>query len=329
MKLHEAMVEVLRRHGGGWVDRDQIAKEIAAEALFVRPSDGLPPPSDQLRLRARSKAYSHLFVCSDTECTRIRLRDGSREGTVGAARAPVKRPGSAAHGKRVVGGESTSSRIGARAAALARLLALAGRAVGTPGFDRPNSRSLPGTMRAEVLDTYRRLGGVQADPLLSPGSWDMGCDGIAIELDEDLHFNRYRGVTLAGSVYESLPNFPLERYRRMCRVHEDQCLMKGRGQARWTSPSTERQFGSPAPRGVLSGNGAPRWKQRALYDFMKDLAPLAGLGTVSRIAVWDVVHVNGSVILIDSLLRAAPDKGAARAVCGLVDSRAGRDARHA
>lgn len=72
MTLHEAMVEVLRRRGGGWMDRDELAHIIAGEGLYTRPSDGKPAPSDQLRLRARK--YGDLFEGSDTTCTRIRLR---------------------------------------------------------------------------------------------------------------------------------------------------------------------------------------------------------------------------------------------------------------
>lgn len=71
------MVEVLRSHGGGWMARDEIAREIACRDLFRRPSDGQPPPSDQIRLRARKPEYQHLFECSDTACTRIRLRSST------------------------------------------------------------------------------------------------------------------------------------------------------------------------------------------------------------------------------------------------------------
>ncbi|MEJ7567436.1 MAG: hypothetical protein WKF41_04140 [Gaiellaceae bacterium] len=74
MTLHEAMVEVLREDGGGWMARDAIAREIASRDLFRRPSDGQHPPRDQLRLRARKPEYQHLFECSDVQCTRIRLR---------------------------------------------------------------------------------------------------------------------------------------------------------------------------------------------------------------------------------------------------------------
>ena len=42
--LHEAIVDVLLRHGGGWMNRDEIATEIARRNLYRR-ADGAPPPS--------------------------------------------------------------------------------------------------------------------------------------------------------------------------------------------------------------------------------------------------------------------------------------------
>lgn len=72
LTLHEAIVVILRRHGGGWMSRDDMARGIAADKLVLRPSDGQPPLSDQLRLRARK--YQDLLECSDTACTNIRLR---------------------------------------------------------------------------------------------------------------------------------------------------------------------------------------------------------------------------------------------------------------
>lgn len=75
MKLHDAMIEVLRCNGGDWMDRDQIAQEIASGNLYVR-RDGLPPSSDQLRLRARHTTYAAYFECSDKAGTQIRLRPG-------------------------------------------------------------------------------------------------------------------------------------------------------------------------------------------------------------------------------------------------------------
>jgi hypothetical protein len=80
------MVEVLRSQGGNWMTRDEIAREIARRDLFRRPSDGRHPPSDQLRLRARQ--YQHLFECSDTRCSRIRLRLGGQPLAAQPAEVP-------------------------------------------------------------------------------------------------------------------------------------------------------------------------------------------------------------------------------------------------
>lgn len=173
------------------------------------------------------------------------------------------------------------------------------------------------------MTTYRALGGVLGEPVFRPGAWDIGCDGFAVELDEDLHFNRYRAITLEHNIYTALPHFPLDLYRSLCDAHEDDCLSKGRGQARWTSGSTEHQFGTAGARGALDGAGAPRWKQRALYDFMKDLAPLVGLGAVARVSVWEVVSVGGTEVSVDTLLREGPGAAGAAALADLVAARAG------
>jgi hypothetical protein len=48
-------------------------------------------------------------------------------------------------------------------------------------------------------------------------------------------------------------------------------------------------FGVPSRAGQLDGAGAPRWKQRALYDAIKDLASLAASLRVVRVSVYDRV----------------------------------------
>ena len=86
MKLHEAILEVLHAHGG-WMDRDEIAREVATRDLYRR-GDGCHPPSDQIRLRVHSRSYAHLFECSDPRCSRIRLRMGLPEDETHASVAP-------------------------------------------------------------------------------------------------------------------------------------------------------------------------------------------------------------------------------------------------
>lgn len=139
-------------------------------------------------------------------------------------------------------------------------------------------------MRTEVIDLYRRFGGVVGSPTLRPGPWDLPYEGLVIELDEDLHFNRYRAFTLEAPFALDLP-WTID-YRGYAAKHENR---SGTGGKRWTNPSAERMFGAADDHWVFDGNGAPRWKQRALYDAMKDAAAASGMVRLSRISVYDTV----------------------------------------
>ena len=79
-------------------------------------------------------------------------------------------------------------------------------------------------LRFEIEDVYRRLGGNLPSLPLNLRPWDMELDGIAVELDEFLHFNRFRGMTLESAIYDCLPRFPLIAYECYCPEHEDECL---------------------------------------------------------------------------------------------------------
>ena len=58
------------------------------------------------------------------------------------------------------------------------------------------------------MHVYRELGGVLDKFPARLGQWDINVDGIAVELDEELHFNRYRTLTLNSSIFGNL-NFSL------------------------------------------------------------------------------------------------------------------------
>ena len=134
-------------------------------------------------------------------------------------------------------------------------------------------------MKDELMELYRRFGGQDEVPTLRPGPWDLVLEGRLVVLaDEELHFNRYRALTLSVSWSTDLPwRAP---YLGYCGQHEDECLSAGSWGKRWTNPSCERMFGTSDHVGELDGAGAPRWKQRALYDAMKDIAPTIHLDSV-------------------------------------------------
>jgi hypothetical protein len=152
----------------------------------------------------------------------------------------------------------------------------------------PRIEDLDSSLASRVLALYKTLGGQLAFPSLRPGPWDLSMDGLLIELDEELHFNRYRAMALAEVWADPLPW--AEAYRDMSRAREPECHRAGQWGQRWTSSGSERLFGRGAPPGDLAApGGAPRWKQRALYDAMKDAVALTGKLTVARLSVYDVV----------------------------------------
>jgi hypothetical protein len=87
------------------------------------------------------------------------------------------------------------------------------------------------------------------------------------------------------------------------------------------SADRHRLFGRADPDGVFGGYGAPRWKQRALYDAMKDAAAAVGQVRLARISIYDTVE---DVVLNDVLYRRA--HVSADAIADLVNQRtAGAD----
>jgi hypothetical protein len=48
-------------------------------------------------------------------------------------------------------------------------------------------------LAGEALNLYRRLGGIHDVPPVHPGAWNIACGDLVIEVDEERHFNRYRG----------------------------------------------------------------------------------------------------------------------------------------
>lgn len=139
--------------------------------------------------------------------------------------------------------------------------------------------------REDVLRIHTLLGGLSENPVLRPGSWDLWTvDGVAIELDEEFHFTRYRALTLQQPTLQDLPW--TATHLAHCAAHE---AAAARGGGRWTSDSTEKMFGPSDPVGQFGERGSARAKQRALYDAMKDIAAATGVVRLARISIYDRV----------------------------------------
>ena len=168
----------------------------------------------------------------------------------------------------------------------------------------PTATSLSASALDETLrEMYQWLGGRQQNLPPRRGRWDVEFGGMAIELDEERHFNRYRLLTLDHAVYERSSAFPRDEYRSYCRGREPECLRAGRWGRYWTTPSAEAHFGPSDAEGVLGRHGSACWRQRAYYDFMKDMASLVLPVGVCRLSVWDSVEVAGQPSLLGFVLR--------------------------
>jgi hypothetical protein len=203
---------------------------------------------------------------------------------------------------------------GKRAAALEVLLSRAGykTAHSRPCAPRAKEFSPESSQRVDAI--YRALGGTNANASLRPGRWDLAFEGgLVVELDEELHFNRYRRSTFEQSWTRPMPW--RDDYLRFTLEYEPACLAAGRWGKRWTNSSCERLFGKADPPGAFLPVGAPRWKQRALYDAMKDIWALEGQHfQLARLATVDVIAV---IRLGDALEgRAVVDLDALRELVG-------------
>ena len=157
----------------------------------------------------------------------------------------------------------------------------------------------------EVFRTYKRLGGILNHLPLSFGKWDICLNGFIVELDEEQHFNRYRTITLDSYIYHLENGFDIFAYKKYCLDNELCCLAKSSWGKYWTSPSTEKQFGLPGPKGDLNGNGSPRWKQRAFYDYLRDLYSMIYKIPLLRISVYDKIHIKKQLKVVGSILSEA------------------------
>jgi hypothetical protein len=181
-------------------------------------------------------------------------------------------------------------RTGQRAGVLKAIFVAAGLKQGGDLPNPPRLQDMDADVREQVLDMYRSLGGAESFPHLRPGAWDMAlADGRVVELDEELHFNRYRAATFRDLPLRSLPW--CFAYETQCVAREPDCLRAGRWGKRWVNDSAAAMFGPAAEPGDLSApSGAPRWKQRALYDAMKDMSTMqAPARSLIRLSVHDVI----------------------------------------
>lgn len=146
----------------------------------------------------------------------------------------------------------------------------------------------------EVERIYSALGGTSEQVPLNYGTWDISLKDFCIELDEERHFNRYRFETLASSVYKDYSFFSVSNYREYCLKNEGRCLKSASWGNNWKTNSSDKLFIVSGDNGDLSKNGSSRWRQRAFYDFVKDLTSVVRKVPVLRVSIYD--NYNGNTV---------------------------------
>lgn len=154
----------------------------------------------------------------------------------------------------------------------------------------------------DVNRTWKRLGGLPSEIPLKFGNWDIVLKDFIVELDEEQHFNRYRKITLDSSIYNLNCGFNLTEYINYCSQYEIDCLKKSNWGKYWTNPSSEKQFGNPGKNGNLEALGSPRWKQRAFFDYIRDVCGIFYKIPVVRISIYDKIFIDGWPMTISNLL---------------------------
>jgi len=194
--------------------------------------------------------------------------------------------------------------VGDRQRVFAKLLA---NCDGTAADIRPPKPTISDIRKAgfyeEALTVYKRLGGIMGEFPCNVGKYDFVTGDFICELDEEAHFNRYRSVTLESPIYLKNKYLDSESYRHYCQQYEAFAIQHRSGGGFWTNASTEKQFGKANTNRDLTGNGSPRWKQRAFYDFLKDLVPfLFGIPLV-RVSIYDSLTVrDGGTTTVNDIL---------------------------
>ena len=158
---------------------------------------------------------------------------------------------------------------------------------------------------SEVESMYKELGGILGEPPLTFGSWDISTPEFILELDEENHFNRYRLQTLNSNVYQMINGFHLDEYMRFCTLYESGCRKHG---GFWKNNSSEKLFVKSDDNGCLDGAGSSRWRQRAFYDFLRDVTGLIMEIPVIRLSiyqtfkgrkVYDIIESKDKAMILD------------------------------
>ena len=147
------------------------------------------------------------------------------------------------------------------------------------------------------------LSGKGTFPLFEKVPVDFKFGRTLILWDEELVFNRYRGITFKSELYEEFQFTFLEGHKRLCRTYEKEALKAGMQQRIWEgSPLATRLFGQPSEPGDFHGVGATGWKLLAYNHLQVDLLTRIHGYKLIRLSPYETIMTGGSLKRLDQLL---------------------------
>ena len=147
------------------------------------------------------------------------------------------------------------------------------------------------------------LGGKGSFPLFEKIQVDFKIGRTLILWDDELVFNRYRGITFRSEMYEEFQFIFLEGHKRLCRTYEKEALKAGMQQRIWEGPPlATRIFGQPSEPGDFHGVGASGWKLLAYNHLQVDLLSRIHGYKLIRLSPYETIMTAGSLKRLDQLL---------------------------
>ena len=158
-------------------------------------------------------------------------------------------------------------------------------------------------------EVFKSLGGINMDIPANLGM-HLQYQGLLIQIDDELHFNRYRKISLESSFYKDHSGFKVLEYLRNCRIEEKECIKSGLAGSNWHNPKAKKMFGDSEEPGDLSmeRNGSSAWKLRAWIDFIQDISGEIMGYKVLRISVYDKLMVNNKIQSLGTLMKTSQKK---------------------
>ncbi|WP_296700997.1 hypothetical protein [Algoriphagus sp.] len=154
-----------------------------------------------------------------------------------------------------------------------------------------------------LAEIYEDLEGDGPIPLLHKLKFDFKIKRNLILYDEEIHFNRYRLISLRSDFYNHF-NLPFyEAYKRLCRTYEKDCLKVGLQERLWNGPPiAKHSFGEANEIGDFSGTGATGWKLLAYNDAQIDVQTRLHGYKLIRLNPYETLMTGGSLKRLDHLL---------------------------